>query len=169
MTHGVEAGADAVAVVGLGCVFPGADDVDAFWRNIVGGVDAVTAAPADRVDTSRFPSDRGGFVTGDALAFDPARFGIMPVAAEGSEPDQLIALATAAAALDDAGGAEHVDRSRVGVILGRGSYLTPGLARLDQRVRAADQLLTSLRDLLPDVDDDRLVAVRDAFAAQLGS
>ena len=168
MTHGVEAGADAVAVVGLGCVFPGADDVDAFWRNIVGGVDAVTAAPADRVDTSRFPSGRGGFVTGDALAFDPARFGIMPVAAEGSEPDQLIALATAAAALDDAGGAEHVDRSRVGVILGRGSYLTPGLARLDQRVRAADQLLTSLRDLLPDVDDDRLVAVRDAFAAQLG-
>ena len=168
MTAGGDADGQAVAVVGLGCVFPGADDVGAFWRNIAGGVDAVTTAPADRLDTAAFPSARGGFVTGEGLAFDPTRFGIMPVAAEGSEPDQLIALATAAAALDDAGGTDHVDRARVGVILGRGSYLTPGLARLDQRVRTADQLLTSLRDLLPDVDDDRLVAVKDAFTAQLG-
>lgn len=172
---------DAVAVVGLGCVFPGAAEVDTFWRNIVAGVDAVTPAPADRFDAElfrpvpghppapdRFPCDRGGFVTGQGLAVDPARFGIMPVAAEGSEPDQLLALTTAADALDDAGGADHVDRERVGVILGRGSYMTPGLARLDQRVRTANQLVACLRDLLPDVDDDRLDAVKEAFTSRLG-
>ena len=47
----------------------------------------------------------------------------------------------------DAGGEEQLaDRRRVGVIIGRGGYLTPGMARLDQRVRTAHQLVASLRD-----------------------
>ena len=168
-----------IAVVGLGCVYPGAADVDAFWHNIVAGADAITEAPADRIDPSffagsgaagvdRFACNRGGFVRGAALEFDPGRFGIMPVAVDGAEPDQLLALATAAAAIDDAGGLEDIARERVGVILGRGGYLTPGLVRLDQRVRTANQLLDTLRDLLPEVADERLLEVKDAFAAQLG-
>src|SRR6478736_2610227 len=123
--------ADAtIAVVGLGCVYPGAADVDAFWHNIVGGVDAITTAPPDRIDPSffappgtlaadggaaadRFTCNRGGFVTGEALAFEPGRFGIMPVAVDGAEPDQLLALTTAAAAIDDAGGLDDIERDRV--------------------------------------------------------
>ncbi len=169
--------ADPVAVVGLGCVYPGAADVEAFWDGIVAGRDAITDAPADRLDpcllaelagSDHLASPRGGFVAESALSFEPGRFGIMPVAAADAEPDQLLALKTAAAALDDAGGLEGVARDRVGVILGRGGYLTPGLVRLDQRVRTANQLLETLRQLLPDVGDDRLVAVRDQFADQLG-
>ena len=53
----------------------------------------------------------------------PTRFGIMPVAVEGAEPDQLLALKTAAAAIDDAGGLDAVDPERIGVVLGRGGYL----------------------------------------------
>ena len=165
--------ADAtIAVVGLGCTYPGAADVDAFWRNIVAGTDAIQDAPADRIDpryfttepgdagaADRFTCNRGGFVPGAALEFEPGRFGIMPVAVDGAEPDQLLALTTAAAAIDDAGGLDDVARDRVGVILGRGGYLTPGLVRLDQRVRTANQLLDTLRDLLPDVADDRLLEV----------
>ena len=175
--------ADAtIAVVGLGCTYPGAAVVDAFWRNIFAGTDAITEVPADRIDpryfvdanhpgpprADRFACNRGGFVPPDALAFEPGRFGIMPVAVEGAEPDQLLALKTAAASIDDAGGLEDVARDRVGVILGRGGYLTPGLVRLDQRVRTANQLLDTLRDLLPDVADDRLLDVKAAFEAQLG-
>ncbi len=169
--------ADPVAVVGLGCVYPGAADVQAFWAGIVAGHDAISDAPADRLDpclladlaeSDHLRSPRGGFVPDDALTFEPGRFGIMPVAAEDAEPDQLLALKTAAAALDDAGGLGDVPRDRVGVILGRGGYLTPGLVRLDQRVRTANQLLETLRQLLPDVGHDRLVAVREALAAQLG-
>ena len=107
-------GADqAVAIVGLGGLFPGASTIDAFWRNIVDGVDAITDVPTDRWDplffepetvaADRFYCRRGGFVDASAV-FDPTEFGIMPVAAEGAEPDQLIALAVAAAALADAGG-----------------------------------------------------------------
>ena len=67
---------------GIGCVYPGAADLDAFWRNIAGGADAITddARPTGIVSPScsSFGTDRGGFVTGDALWFEPGRFGIMP-------------------------------------------------------------------------------------------
>ena len=169
---------DLIAVVGMGCVYPGAPDVETFWDNIVAGRDAIIEAPPDRVDPRFFAGDdgnadhltstRGGFVQGEALTFEPGRFGIMPVTVEGAEPDQMMALKTAAAAVDDAGGLGDVPHERIGVVLGRGGYLTPALARLDQRVRTSNQLLDTLRCLLPEVDDDRLVAVKEAFADQLG-
>ena len=162
----------------MGCVYPGAPDVETFWDNIVAGRDAIIEAPPDRIDPRFFAGDdgdadhltstRGGFVQGDALLFEPGRFGIMPVTVEGAEPDQMMALKTAAAAVDDAGGLGDVPHERIGVVLGRGGYLTPALARLDQRVRTSNQLLDTLRCLLPEVDDDRLVAVKEAFADQLG-
>ncbi|HEV3265481.1 MAG TPA: beta-ketoacyl synthase N-terminal-like domain-containing protein [Acidimicrobiales bacterium] len=169
---------DLIAVIGMGCVYPGAPDVETFWDNIVAGHDAIIDAPPDRIDPRFFAgrdgeadhltSSRGGFVQGDALTFEPGRFGIMPVTVEGAEPDQMMALKTAAAAVDDAGGLDDVPHERIGVVLGRGGYLTPALARLDQRVRTSNQLLDTLRCLLPEVEDDRLVAVKEAFAGQLG-
>ena len=168
----------AVAIVGMGALFPQAPDLQTFWDNIAGGVDAITEAPADRLDPvfydpssddpDRFYCRRGGFLGGLA-SFDPSPFGIMPMAVEGIEPDQLIALRVAAAALDDAGGEETLGaRDRTGVIVGRGSYLTPGLSRLDQRVRTAQQLVESVRQLVPGIDDDHLAEVKAAFVAQLG-
>ncbi|MDN3356374.1 beta-ketoacyl synthase N-terminal-like domain-containing protein [Actinomadura sp. DC4] len=169
-----------VAIVGIGAVFPGAGDAPAFWDNIRTGVDSVTEVPARRWDQDvyyapeapaapdRFYCRRGGFV--DELAdFDPTRFGIMPAAVDGTEPDQLLALRAAAEAIADAGGDDRLpDRSRVGVIIGRGGYLTPGVARLDQRVHTAHQLTAVLRDLVPALGEDRLDAVREAFQKTLG-
>ena len=166
---------DDVAIVGIGAVFPGAGDAPAFWGNIRAGVDSVTEVPSHRWDQSvyyapgetgaadRFYCRRGGFV--DELAdFDPTRFGIMPAAVDGTEPDQLLALRAAAEAIADAGGDDGLpDRARVGVIIGRGGYLTPGVARLDQRVHTAHQLTAVLRDLVPTLGEDRLDTVREAF------
>ena len=42
-----------VAIVGLACVFPGAADLASYWRNIVNGVDAISALPDDRWPGSR--------------------------------------------------------------------------------------------------------------------
>ena len=42
---------DGIAVIGLSCMFPGAPNVSAFWRNILGKVDAVTEPPEDGWDT----------------------------------------------------------------------------------------------------------------------
>lgn len=53
-------------------------------------------------------------------------------------------------------------------MLGRGGYLSDGLARLDQRMRTSAQLVRTLHELLPELDGERLDAVRMAFTAALG-
>jgi acyl transferase domain-containing protein len=170
-----------VAIVGMATVFPGAPDLATYWSNILAGVDAISDVPASRWDASYYDPEaaatrrgdrlycrRGGFV--EHATFTPTRFGIMPRAVSGTEPDQLIALHVAAEALSDAGGEDRLgDRSRIGVIIGRGGYLTPGLARLDQRIRTAHQLVTTLRELFPNLEDTELDRVRIAFQARLGS
>ncbi|HEY3141773.1 MAG TPA: beta-ketoacyl synthase N-terminal-like domain-containing protein [Acidimicrobiales bacterium] len=174
-----DAGGEQVAVIGMGCVFPGASTVDEFWRNICAGVDAITDVPPGRWDpvfydpdgagVDRFYCRRGGFVD-EVAHFDPTAFGVMPVAVEGGEPDQFIALAQAAAALEDSGWAhERVPAGKVGVIVGRGGYRTAGIARLDQRINVAQQLVEALRALLPDVGAGQLDRVREEFVAQLGA
>ncbi|MEU9128522.1 beta-ketoacyl synthase N-terminal-like domain-containing protein [Kitasatospora sp. NPDC048540] len=171
-----------VAVVGMAVLLPGAPDLATYWRNLLGGVDAITEVPDGRWDAGfydpsaasgpaapdRLYCRRGGFV--DALAeVQPTRFGIMPSSVSGTEPDQLIALQVAAAAIADAGGPDRLpDRDRIGVVLGRGGYLTPGLVRLDQRVRTAHQLVRTLGELLPDLTAGQLARVREAFTERLG-
>lgn len=172
------AGGPEVAIVGMACLYPGASGVEQFWSNICSGFDAVTEVPPNRWDSvyfdpaggaaDRFTCNRGGFVD-DVARFDPLAFGIMPVAVDGAEPDQLLALAAAADALSDAGGVhERLDPTRVAVILGRGGYLGDGVARLDQRVRTARQLVETLRELLPGISQDQLDAVREQFQDRLG-
>ncbi|MFJ9894346.1 beta-ketoacyl synthase N-terminal-like domain-containing protein [Streptomyces sp. NPDC091280] len=171
-----------VAIVGMAVLLPGAADLDAYWRNLLAGTDAISEVPQGRWDADYYRPDsadgpavadqvycrRGGFV--DALAeVEVTRFGIMPNSVPGTEPDQLIALHVAAAALADAGGESRLpDRHRVGVVLGRGGYLTPGLVRLDQRVRTAGQLVRTLGELLPDLDSGQLARIRTAFTDRLG-
>ncbi|MFI7498619.1 beta-ketoacyl synthase N-terminal-like domain-containing protein [Streptomyces sp. NPDC049687] len=171
-----------MAIVGMSVLLPGAADLDAYWRNLRDGVDAIDEVPDGRWDADyyrpgtasetavadRVYARRGGFVDGLAEV-EVTRFGIMPNSVAGTEPDQLIALHVASAALADAGGADRLpDRGRVGVVLGRGGYLTPGLVRLDQRVRTAGQLVRTLGELLPDLTDGQLARVREAFTERLG-
>ncbi|HEY4021938.1 MAG TPA: beta-ketoacyl synthase N-terminal-like domain-containing protein [Pseudonocardiaceae bacterium] len=180
-THVSGQQAAPIAIVGMAVLLPGAPDLGTYWRNVVTGVDAITDAPPNRWDPAfyqpagaagtapdRVYCRRGGFV--DAFAdVEVTRFGIMPSSVADAEPDQLIALRVAAAAIADAGGEAGLpDRDRIGVILGRGGYLSPGLARLDRRVRAAHQLTLSLGELLPDIDPAALERVRTAFTDALG-
>ena len=174
------AGASPVAVVGMAVLLPGAPNLDAYWRNLVAGTDCITDVPAHRWDPEfhdpaadpsrpdRVYARRGGFVDGLA-EFDPLAYGVMPDSVAGAEPDQLIALRVAAEAIADAGGRERLPGGdRVGVILGRGGYLTPGLVRLDQRVRTANQLVRTLRELIPGLPQEQVDAVQTAFAEALG-
>ncbi|MBE7324086.1 polyketide synthase dehydratase domain-containing protein [Nocardioides sp. Y6] len=169
---------DDVAVVGVAGVFPGARDAASFWRNVVDGVDAITDAPASRWDpvffdadakgADRFYTRRGGFVD-EVATFDPLAFGIMPVAMDSTEPDQLLALGAAAACLADAADVhEDLDPSRVAVLLGRGGYLGDGVARLDQRVRTAQQVVEVLRAVVPHVTEAQLARVKEQFQDALG-
>jgi phosphopantetheine--protein transferase-like protein len=160
---------EPIAIVGMGAVFPGAPDLDSYWRNLVAGFDAITDLPASRISpalaaANGFTCTRGGFL--GETSFDPIAFGIMPVAAATAEPDQLLALKAAAAAVADA---RAIPRDRTAVILGRGGYLNPGMARLADRTRNVHQLAAALEDLLPDLDAETIAKVRAAFIARSGS
>ena len=39
---------DDIAIVGVGCRFPGADDLDQFWRVLVNGENHVNEIPVER-------------------------------------------------------------------------------------------------------------------------
>src|SRR5262245_281085 len=133
-----------IAIVGMAAVFPGAADLGAYWNNIEAGTDSIREVPATRWDPvffepssgaiDRFYWRHGGFIDEES-GIDPVALGVMPVAARGAEPDQLLALALATQALRDAGeSSAEISRDGIGVILGRGGYLTPAMARLSQRV-----------------------------------
>ncbi|WP_433458172.1 beta-ketoacyl synthase N-terminal-like domain-containing protein [Micromonospora sp. CA-248212] len=170
---------DPIAIVGMAAVMPGAGNLESYWRNLVDGVDAITDVPANRWDEEFYDPEqahrpdrmycrRGGFVD-EFATFEPLRFGIMPASVADIEPDQLIALNVAAAAIDDAGGADRLPGGdRVGVILGRGGILSPAQARYAQRVRMSSQVIQVLRELIPELDQSRLDLVREKFDERLG-
>ncbi len=105
--------ADPIAIVGMGCRFPGAENPDAFWRLLRDGVDAVSEVPADRWNAEAFydpdPAAPGKSLTksGGFLSaidgFDADFFGILRREAERMDPQQRLFLEVATEALDHAG------------------------------------------------------------------
>ncbi|MFD9737602.1 SDR family NAD(P)-dependent oxidoreductase [Umezawaea sp. NPDC059074] len=104
---------DDIAIIGLAGEFPNGDDVDAFWRSLLRGEDAVRVIPEDRWDWrpgySPEPDEpgsahgrHGGFLA-HALDFDPVFFGIAPAEAAALDPQERRFLQTAYHAWEDAG------------------------------------------------------------------
>ena len=122
-----------VAVIGIGCLFPGADGPDQFWRNIQGKKVQIGDPPADwgaerhlkATGTSHISTAVGGYLA-DLYRFDPAELGVMPNSVDGGEPDQFLALKVARDALADAGRLDNYDHINTGVILGHSSWLHRG-------------------------------------------
>jgi trans-AT polyketide synthase/acyltransferase/oxidoreductase domain-containing protein len=120
---------EPVAIVGMGCVFPGAPDLRGYLRLLRTGTDTVREVPASHFDLDDFHDPdpaapdrtyarRGAFL--DPVPFDPTEFGIPPAILEATDTSQLLALVAARMALEDAGLLERTgwDRSRTAVILG---------------------------------------------------
>ena len=161
----MNAEAGQIAIVGMGVLLPGADSLEAYWNNLAGGHDAITDLPPGRWEPEFYDPDadrpdrvycrRGGFI--ESAEFDPVEFGVVPSAIRDTEPEQLIALRVAAAALADAGGAERLpDLERVGVIVGRGGSGSVAQGRFFGRVRLGGLVSEVLRQVLPEVDEQRL-------------
>jgi amino acid adenylation domain-containing protein len=112
---------DPIAIVGIGCRFPGADGPKAFWRLLEEGRDAISETPADRWDAQAWKDllpTQSGFLKRVDL-FDADFFGISPREATRLDPQQRMLLEVAWEALEDAGQApERLAGSRVGVFVG---------------------------------------------------
>ncbi|WP_327379075.1 phosphopantetheine-binding protein (plasmid) [Streptomyces sp. NBC_01216] len=97
MNNGAEPEVNSVAVIGMACRFPGADDPGAFWRNLVGGVESITRGP----DSGTYIRAVGK-VPGTEF-FDADFFRIPPVEATAMDPQTRVLLELSATALEDAG------------------------------------------------------------------
>ncbi|HKC10472.1 MAG TPA: polyketide synthase, partial [Vicinamibacteria bacterium] len=103
---------EGIAIIGMGCRFPGAQGPETFWELMRNGVDAIREIPPDRPDLAalydprripgRIISRFGGFLE-NLDRFDAAFFGISPREAERLDPQQRLLLEVAWEALEDAG------------------------------------------------------------------
>jgi phthiocerol/phenolphthiocerol synthesis type-I polyketide synthase C len=97
---------EPVAVIGMACRLPGAEDVDAFWQLLLDGRDAVTEVPPRRrllgYRLEHGEPAWGGFIDG-VDEFDAAFFGISRDEARHMDPQQRLLLTTVWRALEDAG------------------------------------------------------------------
>ena len=140
-----------IAIVGMACRFPGADNVARYWQLVRDGRHAFTRPPADRWDHDAFFSESlrafdkyyaptGAYVD-NVREFAALEFAIPPRRVEVMDPQQRMTLETAWNALQDAGYAPFVDRfaadrrpegrsldrSRVGTWLGLSCHEYRGL------------------------------------------
>ena len=93
---------ESIAIVGLSCRFPGANNLDEFWHLLENGIDGIKEVPADRWDIDSFldpdPDEKGKMVTrfggfiDDVDKFDSQFFGISPREATYMDPQQRILL-----------------------------------------------------------------------------
>nr|VFJ42993.1 MAG: myxalamid-type polyketide synthase MxaB [Candidatus Kentron sp. DK] len=104
---------ESIAIIGMGCRFPGADSVDAYWNLLRDGVDAIGEIPPERWNVDdfydpepgvpgKFYTRHGGFVP-DIDQFDPQFFGISAREAVELDPQQRLLLEVTWEALEDAG------------------------------------------------------------------
>ena len=104
---------EAIAIVGVGLRFPGADTPQEYWEQLLRGADLVEEVPTTRwADESVSIGDKGspgqlasasaGFIRG-VDEFDAEFFGISPREAVDLDPQQRVLLEVAWTALEDAG------------------------------------------------------------------
>ena len=113
-----------IAIVGMGCVVPGAGDVRTFWENVRAGRQSLIPVPAtawdhglyfspDPSEPDRAYAELGGFVTD--FVFDWRRFRVPPTDAAEVNPMQWMVLEAGAQAL---GSVSELPRESTAIILG---------------------------------------------------
>lgn len=119
---------DSIAVIGMGCYYPGAPTLRAFWENILARRREFRRLPDQRLPLSDYYdadpavpdktyADRAAVI--DGFAFDWVKRGIPKTVVDSSDIVHWLALEVAVRALEDAGySRQKTPCDRTGVILG---------------------------------------------------
>ncbi|MEH2080432.1 MAG: polyketide synthase, partial [Nostoc sp.] len=120
---------EPIAIIGIGCRFPGANNPESFWQLLRNGVDAITEVPKERWDIDALYDPKpatpekmntrwGGFLE-LVDQFEPSFFGISPREAEPMDPQQRLLLEVTWEALENAAIVPpKLAGSRTGVFIG---------------------------------------------------
>ena len=125
-----ETHAEPIAIIGIGCRFPGAVGPRAYWTLLRDGEDAVTELSDRRwvsrhattvksgEETDRGWSECGGFIN-DVFDFDSKFFDLSSAEADSMDPQQRLLMEVTWEALEDAGLSQNsVAGTRTGVFVG---------------------------------------------------
>ncbi|RUS98082.1 hypothetical protein DSM107003_11700 [Trichormus variabilis SAG 1403-4b] len=149
---------EKIAIIGVGCRFPGADNPSSFWELLANKVDAIRELSSRPFDwdslhdhsvvptTSKSKSLWGGFLE-QVDHFDPNFFQISPKEAERLDPQQRLLLEVAWESLENAGivPSTELSGSQTGVFLGATNYdYGVILAKENAQINAYNAVGTSL-------------------------
>ncbi|CAC5426739.1 Narbonolide/10-deoxymethynolide synthase PikA1, modules 1 and 2 [Mytilus coruscus] len=136
---------DAIAIIGIGCKFPGADNQEEFWQLLVNGENHVIDIPSERWNNDAFYNSdpnavgktyvpRAGFLKSHD-EFDNKLFGINDLEAERMDPQQRYVLECVHMAMEDGGITRNmISGSDTGVFI--------GFMNDDYKASAGDDLTT---------------------------
>ncbi|XP_066440823.1 putative uncharacterized protein encoded by LINC00614 [Eleutherodactylus coqui] len=120
---------DQIAIVGIGCNFPGGEGIDNFWKVLVEGKNCTTEIPEERFnikhwydsdsnEPGKICTERAAFMEG-INEFDHKLFGIPKFETENMDPQQKLLLECTYRALEDGGcPTESISGSDTGVFIG---------------------------------------------------
>jgi len=118
-----------VAIIGMSGRFPGAKDIDGFWKNLRNGVESILffseqeleAAGVDSASIRAPNYVRAGAILDQADLFDASFFGFTPREAEILDPQHRVFLECAWASLEDAGYVAEAYPGSIGIYAGVGT------------------------------------------------
>jgi len=120
-----------VAIIGIGCRFPGAASHRAYWRNLCQGIESIGALTDDELVAAGVPADvlrdpsyvKAASLLPDIDQFDAAFFEYSPHEARLMDPQQRLLLEVAWEAFEDAGH-RPLNAKPVGVFVGTGGVVS---------------------------------------------
>ena len=125
-----------IAIIGMSCRLPGANDLETFWKNLVEAKDVSRRVTEEdlKAEGLSLPTNGGNrvfntYTLNDPYCFDATFFGYHPKEAEMTDPQHRIFLETAYAALENAGYDPFRFAGNIGIFGGvaRNTYFTHNL------------------------------------------
>jgi len=162
--------ATEVAIIGMACKFPGADNIQQLWENLHAGIESIQQFTDTEISTfidrnvvanKAYVAARGIITNVDS--FDAAFFGISPSQAAVMDPQQRLFLEVAWQALENAGIPINNDNNGIGIFAGSGNntYLFNNVLPHKEAVESVGnfQVMT--------LNEKDYIATRTAYALNL--